>query len=91
MSVSPALFLLAAAGLSVAQTAPSPPAAAPVAAKPVKMKCISREVTGSLAQRIRECHTPDEWERLRTQTQEDASRVLDNHVTSCGAQTLGSC
>lgn len=80
------------AALMLAQALPVHSTTAPTTPKPAsKLKCISTEVTGSLARRVRVCHTPEEWDRLRDRTQDDAGKLLDNHINSCGATQPGGC
>ena len=72
MLASPILILMLASGASGA-VASTPP---PKAADPLeKVVCRRDQVTGSLFEGPRICHTVREWRRMQNDAQEEAARI----------------
>lgn len=75
-----AIALFAAAGLCL--VAPSAPASAADKAKPKydpdRVICVNRGVLGSRLQRIRVCHTAQEWDEVRMQEKVGLMRKQTN-------------
>jgi 3-phenylpropionate/cinnamic acid dioxygenase small subunit len=54
---------------------------------PDRMICESREVIGSRLQRVRVCHTAQEWEEVRTQEKVGLMRRQHNGGSGAGGPT----
>ena len=81
----------AAAALALAICLPVSAGAAPRKPKktydPDELICVTRNVTGSRLQRIRQCHTAAEWEEVRMQERVGLSRKQHNGASE-GAVTV---
>lgn len=76
-------------GLGLCLAAASAPAAAATGAKPKydpnRVICVNRPVTGSRLERVRVCHTAQEWEEVRVQEKVGLMRKQTNGSAGSGA------